>query len=164
MALNQGGRGVGECLGTRDPGQPGGVSLHQAADAGMKPKPSPTPVRGIPAGSHPVGAVQKCLRMPGCKCQPLRQALLLCQMGASLLTQAWGFPQSCWDPCELGEAGHPLHVWAARWLSLGCWAFLSHMLSLYGSSRSYILPGNLWWPCSPPAPHKTVSLPGGLSV
>lgn len=62
--------------------------------------------------------------------QPLRQALPLYQMGASLPAQAWGFPQSCWDPPGLGESCHLLHVRAASWLRLGCWAFLSHVLSL----------------------------------
>lgn len=131
-------------MGLRVRGQPGGVSLCQEADAGVKLKPPPTPAGGIPARSHPVGAVQKWVRMPGCKCQPLRQALLLCQMGASLPAQAWGFPQSCWDPRGLEESCHLLRVRAASWLTLGVLGFsLTRAFTVgVGRSGSYMLPGN----------------------
>lgn len=130
--------------GLRDRGQPGGVSLCQAADTGVKLKPPPTSARGIPAGSRPMGAVQKWVRMLGCKRQPLRQALLLCQMGASLPSQAWGFPQSCWDPRGLGESCHLLRVRAASWLRLGVLGLsLTCAFTIgVGRSGSYILPGN----------------------
>lgn len=150
-------------MGLRDRGQPGGVSLCQAADAGMKLKPSPTPAGGIPAGSCPVGAVQKWVRMLGCKCHPWRQSLLLCQMGASLPAQAWGFPQSCWDPHGLGESCHLLRVWAAGWLRLGV-PGLSLTCAFpvgIGRSGSYILPGN---PLMPMFPTQSLQSPPSRSA
>lgn len=57
-------------MGPRDRGQPGGVTLCQAADAGVKLKPPPTPARGIPAGSCPVGVVQKWVRTSAANASP----------------------------------------------------------------------------------------------
>lgn len=91
-----------------------------------------------------MGVGQKWARVPDCKRQPPRRALLLCQMGVSLLAQARGFPQGCWDPRGLGEPRHLLHVWAVSWLRLGVLALALSCAFTEGVGRagSHILPGN----------------------
>lgn len=76
--------------------KPAVVTVFQAADMAtsrQEVKPLSTSARGIPAGSHRVGVVQKWVRMPGGKCQAPRQAMLLCQMGALLSRQARRLPK-----------------------------------------------------------------------
>lgn len=99
LVLNQGGREVGahsELDGPRCREKPSVVTLFQAADmvtSRQELKPLPTSARKIPAGSHPMGVVQKRVKMPGSKCQAPRRAMLLYQMSALLSIQAWSFPQ-----------------------------------------------------------------------
>lgn len=124
----------------------------------VKLKPPPAPAGGIPAGSSPVRAAQKWVRMPGCQ-QALRQTLLWCQMGASLPAPAWGFPRAAGTHTALEShtpascAGCKLAQVGVLGLPLTC-AFTVGV----GRSGSYI-----WKAFGGHIPHP-VPIPGALSV